>query len=193
MLILKKEFAEYSAVPIPKISKKMVVSMTKLDRAVSLLANGDKSAFSAIYDLMARLVYSVAYTVVENHQDAEDVMQDTFMDINKYIGRYEGKGAKSWILSMAHHRAIDVVRRRKPNLSIDDTDEFTTLAYNDDYSKLEVSEMLKSLTPEERQIIMYRVYGKMSHKEIAEITGLSEATAQKKYRRALEKLRKEWR
>ncbi|MCL2071461.1 MAG: sigma-70 family RNA polymerase sigma factor [Oscillospiraceae bacterium] len=166
--------------------------LTKLDKAVSDLANGDRSAFSRIYDLSGRLIFSVAYAVVGNYQDAEDVMQDTFLEINKYIHDYKGSGAKAWILTMARHRAIDIVRKRKPHFDLDDFAESPFLSANDDYSRLEVNDMLSRLTEDERQIITYRIYGKLPHREIAEIMGITEANAQKKYRRTIEKLRKVW-
>jgi RNA polymerase sigma-70 factor (ECF subfamily) len=161
----------------------------KLDRAVINLANGDKNALSTIYDLAARLIFSTAFAITQNVQDAEDVLQDTFLEIDKYAQRFEGKNAKTWILTMTRHLAIDTVRKRKPTVEWSVAEN---IAVADDYSDLEVFDLLDQLDEDERQIITYRVYAKMPYKEIAAVMGITTANSQKKYQRAIAKLRKEF-
>jgi RNA polymerase sigma-70 factor (ECF subfamily) len=157
-----------------------------LDKAVISLANGDNHALSTIYDLSARLIFSTAYAITGNYQDSEDVLQDTFLEITKYAGKFTGRGAKTWILTMTRHLAIDCVRKRKPTVEF--SESMTTV---DDYSNLEVFDMLNRLDEDERQIVTYRVYAKMPHKEIARIMEITVANSQKKYQRAINKLRSE--
>jgi len=169
--------------------------MKNLDKAVVLLAQADKAsalddkkdALSTIYDLSARLIFSTAYAVTGNYQDAEDVLQDTFLDISKYAHRFTGKGAKTWILTITRHLAINVLRKRRPTVELDET-----MKFSDDYSNLEVFDMLNRLDDDERQIVTYRVYAKMPYKEIAAIMEMTVANAQKKYQRAILKLREEY-
>jgi RNA polymerase sigma-70 factor (ECF subfamily) len=163
----------------------------KLDRAVFDLAGGDKGVLSTIYDLMARTIFSAAYVVTENRQDAEDVLQDTFIEIVRYAPGFAGGSAKAWILTLARHIAVDLVRKRKNFVTYDEIAETGLLSRSDDFSRPEVLDMMNRLSEEERQIVTYRVYAKMPHREIAEVMGIPEATAQKKYRRALTKLRKD--
>jgi RNA polymerase sigma factor (sigma-70 family) len=80
--------------------------------------------------------------------------------------------------------AIDVVRRRKPTVELDEN-----MTVSDNYSDLEVFDLLNRLDEDERQIITYRVYAKMPHKEIAKIMDISVANSQKKYQRAIKKLK----
>jgi RNA polymerase sigma factor (sigma-70 family) len=85
---------------------------------------------------------------------------------------------------MTRHLAIDTVRKRKPTVLLDES-----MTMTDDYSDLEVFDMLNRLDEDERQIVTYRVYAKMPHKEIARVMGISLANSQKKYQRAIQKLK----
>lgn len=164
------------------------------EKAIDKITKGDKQALSVIYDNMARIIFSVAYAITENYQDAEDVLQNTFIEIVKYAHTYsKGSNVKAWILAMSRHLAIDIVRKRKTVLSIDDKiDESLIICENTDFSNLEVFDMLKTLDDEQRQIILLRLYSELSYKAISKIMEISVASAQKKYQRALKKLREEF-
>ncbi|MCL2633442.1 MAG: RNA polymerase sigma factor [Oscillospiraceae bacterium] len=165
--------------------------MSKLEKAVIALSRGDDDALSIIYDKAARLIFSTAYAIVGNYQDAEDVLQDTFVEIMNYAPSYSGGNAKAWILTMSRHIAIDVIRKRKATVSFDkQLDE--NIAINDDYTHLEVFDMLGRLDETERQIIIYRIYAKLPYKNIADVMGISVSSAQKKYQRALQKLKENY-
>jgi RNA polymerase sigma-70 factor (ECF subfamily) len=157
---------------------------SRLDRAVISLANGDKDALSTIYDLSARLIFSTAFAITANYQDAEDALQDTLLDIAKYADSFTGSNAKTWILTITRHKAIDTIRRRKPTAELTEAEQIPT---RDSYADLEVFDLLDRLDEDERQIVTYRVYAKMPHKEIAAVMDM--ANSQKKYQRAIAKLR----
>jgi len=165
------------------------VNKVKLEKEMSRLAKGDRDALPEIYGAASRLVFSAAYAITANYQDAEDVLQETFLELIKYAESYKGVGAKAFILSITRHLAINVIRKRRPEV---DFEHLEYLPAADDYTHLEVFEMLSRLAPEERQIITLRVYAKLKNREAAEIMELPAETAQKKYRRALEKLKKEY-
>jgi len=160
------------------------------DRAITELAMGDTNALSIIYDCMARMIFSVAYGITGNYQDAENVLQETMIEIVKYAHSYRsGSNARAWILAIARHCSVDIVRKRKLSVPIDDTGSVDLPLYRPDLSKLEVLDMLRILNSEERQCIILRLYAEMSHKEIASIMNISVASAQKKYQRAVRKLK----
>ena len=160
------------------------------DRAITDFLRGDRDALAIIYDLMARMIFSVSYSITESYQDAEDVLQDTMIEITKYAHRYRsGSNAKAWILAMARHLSIDVIRKRKAVVSADDTVMDNTPEPPFDLSRLEVLDMLNTLDEEKRQIIVLRLYAELPYKEIASVMGLSVAAAQKKYQRAIRALK----
>lgn len=160
------------------------------DMAIIDLSKGNKDALSVIYDCMARMIFSVAYAITCNYQNAEDVLQETMIEISKYAHTYQrGTNARAWILAMARHRSIDIVRRRKLVVLFEDAKNVDIPEPGSDFSQLEVLDMLSLLDEEEKQCVLLRLYTKSPYKEIAEIMKISVASAQKKYQRAVRKLR----
>ena len=159
------------------------------DRAVVELAAGSSQALGVLYDHMARLIYSIAYAIVENEQDAQDVLQDTLIETVKYAPTYRpGSNARAWILTIARHLAVDAVRKRKPLAPLEAAEELAADG-GVDRSCLEVFELLGRLDLEARQIVVFRLYAGLSYREISQVMGLTVANAQKKYQRALKKLK----
>lgn len=160
------------------------------DRAIIKYSQGDKDALSVIYDCMARMIFSVAYAITGNYQDAENALQDTIIEITKYAHTYRGgSNAKAWILAMARHCSIDIVRKRKSVVSIEETETVEIPETESDLTRLEVLDMLSVLDGEEKQCLILRLYAKMPYKEIADVMRISVASAQKKYQRAVRKLK----
>ncbi len=161
------------------------------DRALRRLAQGDRSALGEIYDLYGRLILSVAYTIVENSPDAEDVLQDTMIELARYADRYgKGNHPRAYILTVTRHIAIDLVRKRKPQTSLDDAGDRSS----DDglLEAVEVLDLLRTLSEEERQAVTLHLYAGLSHKEVAKMLEITPSAAEKKYQRALAKLKKHY-
>jgi RNA polymerase sigma-70 factor (ECF subfamily) len=84
-----------------------------LDVLVGRVALGDSSAFDRLYDEIAAAVYGLARRVVRDPSRAEDVTQEVFLEVWRKAARFDrqlGK-AKTWIMTIAHRRAVDAVRR----------------------------------------------------------------------------------
>lgn len=172
-------------------SIKQMVTDREGDRALRLLASGDRSALGTLYDLYGRLIMSVAYSIVENYPDAEDVLQDTMIELARYATRYGAASSpRAYILTITRHISIDLVRKRKPQTSPEDAGDCSS----DDglLEAVEVLDLLRTLSEEERQTVMLHLYAGLSHKEVAKTLGISTAAAEKKYRRALAKLRQQY-
>lgn len=167
------------------------------DKAIIEFSKGNHDSLSTIYDCMARIIFSTAYAIVKNYQDAEDVLQETMIQIAKYSDTYQKKSnAKAWILSMAQHISIDILRKRKNSLPIDEEFlEKNVPIVEDEYSHLHVHEILNILEEEERQIVVFRLYAKLSYKEISKIMNINISSLHKKYQRAIKKLKNnyDWR
>lgn len=160
------------------------------EKAIADFLRGDRDALAIIYDSMARMIFSVSYSITESYQDAEDVLQDTMIEIAKYAHNYRsGSNAKAWIMAMARHRSIDVIRKRKKVVSADDMNPDNTSGSPYDFSRLEVLDMLNTLDEEKRQIIVLRLYAELPYKDISSVMGLSVSAAQKKYQRAIRTLK----
>ncbi len=79
------------------------------------VARGDSAAFAGLYDALSGPVYGLARRVVRDPERAEDVAQEVFLEVWRKAPTYEpSKGtAKTWILTIAHRRAVDAVRRNE--------------------------------------------------------------------------------
>src|ERR671921_901062 len=77
------------------------------------VARGDAQAFAALYDELSPSVLGLARRVVRDPARAEDVTQEVFLEVWRKAARYDsGLGkAKTWVMTIAHRRAVDAVRR----------------------------------------------------------------------------------
>ncbi len=84
-----------------------------IDVLVGRVARGDASAFEALYDEVAPSVYGLARRVVRDPARAEDVTQEVFLEVWRKAPRFDARlgKAKTWLLTIAHRRAVDAVRR----------------------------------------------------------------------------------
>ena len=83
------------------------------EELMELLADGDPRAFEAIYDRHGGPAFSLAYRVVGTRAAAEDIVQEAFLAIWRSADGYRRERAKpsTWILTLVHRRAVDLVRR----------------------------------------------------------------------------------
>lgn len=162
-----------------------IISDNDCNRALKQLAEGDMTALSVVYEYTARLIFSLSISLLGNREDAEDVLQDTMLEVSKSAKNYKVGKPKAWVLSIARNCAIDILRKRCPNT------ELTELPCTDpELARLELTDILNALKDDEKQAVLLHIYGGLSHKDISNMLGISPAAAQKKYRRAINKLKK---
>ena len=85
------------------------------DRIIRAIAEGDTAALGALYDQQAGVLYGLAVRILNDAGDAEEVVQDVFVHVWRYAGRYDGHRASvtGWLLMMTRSRAIDKGRARQ--------------------------------------------------------------------------------
>jgi RNA polymerase sigma-70 factor (ECF subfamily) len=86
-----------------------------VDLLVGKVARGDAQAFDQLYDELSASVYGLARRVVRDPTRAEDVTQEVFLEVWRKAARFDralGKG-KTWVMTIAHRRAVDAVRRNE--------------------------------------------------------------------------------
>lgn len=169
-----------------------------------LIAHARADALSVLYDLYARLIYSLAYRVVGDPSAAEEVTQDVFLRVWEKANTYQSEQAKvsTWLVSIARHRAIDLVRQRGARA------EGYSAAWEDlpqsiiqrtegrNHEELSgqaiqakrVREAIATLPVEQRQALAMAFLQGYSHSEIAEKIGEPLGTVKTRIRLAMQKL-----
>ena len=168
---------------------------------------GAKDALGLLFRRHARAVRNVAYRILRDEAEADDLVQEVFLFIFRKAALYDaGKGrAATWIIHVAYHRAFD--RRRHLNSrhfyssqELDDTSlrladkreviPFHELSPEGILGKPMMARFNARLTPEQRETIRLYFFEGYALKEIAELTGRSLVNVRSHYYRGLERLRK---
>lgn len=165
-------------------------------------ADGDQSAFAALYETLSSRVFGLIVRVLVDRSQSEEVLQEVFLEVWQSAGRFapnKGQG-RTWILTIAHRRAIDRVRAsqassdRDVRAGIRDLD----VAHDDVAEKVElkiegqrVVEALSRIPDAQREALTLAYYGGYSQSEIAALTGTPLGTIKTRMRDGLTRLRTE--
>jgi RNA polymerase sigma-70 factor, ECF subfamily len=172
---------------------------------IERIGRGDQSAFSALYDRLSRPLYSLALRMLGDAGDAQDALQDVFLQIWSRAATYnpEQSTVFSWAVLLTRSRVIDRLRARKRRLRVvgsatgdedaDVADASTmesaadTADKNDEAAR--VRSVLNNLPSEQREAIELAFFGDLTHHEIAARLGEPLGTIKARIRRGLLKLR----
>ena len=163
------------------------------------LAGRDLSALSELYDRYGRISYTLAYRILGESESAEDVVQDAFLSAWRGAGtfRRERGNARSWLLSIVHHRSVDLLRRRTafrpaPLEAAGDTaadiDTAEEAARNVD--RRTVRDALGTLPEAQRRTIELAYFGGYTQSELADLMGVPLGTVKGRMRIGLQKMRR---
>lgn len=163
---------------------------------VTAIRTGDQAAMAALYDRYSSIVYSVALRVLQDTGAAEDVLQDIFMQLWRNPGAFDASRGNmgAWLAVIARHRAIDGLRRRRPE---DDIEHIVVsvepdLAGEADRSRAmnKVHGALQSMPVQQRSALEMAYFEGLTHVEIAEKTGEPLGTIKTRIRAGLLSLRR---
>lgn len=158
-------------------------------------------------DLVARYqarLYSLAYRMLHSHEEAEDVVQETFLNVYRALATFKGDRFSPWIYKIASNLCLDYLRRRRPNtVSLDapggpDGDMTREIADGTPLPEeaalaealgLDVQEAIDTLPPKYRSVVVLRHVEDLAYEEIAEVLNLPLGTVKTRLFRAREMLR----
>lgn len=173
-----------------------------MDLAAEDAADDEVSrAFAVIYDRHARAAYSLAYRILGSRGPAEDAVQEAFLTVWRSRSRYlpERGSVRTWVLAIAHRRAIDVLRRnvvhsRRQTVVEDMEDRWEASERTDDEvvrreEASEVQAALGELPSAQRKVLELAYFGGFSHSEIAGMLEEPMGTVKGRMRLGLEKMR----
>jgi RNA polymerase sigma-70 factor (ECF subfamily) len=163
---------------------------------VTALQAGDQSAVAQLYDRYSSVVYAVALRVLGDTGAAEDVLQEVFLQLWRNPGAFDAaRGSLApWLAVIARNRAIDFLRKRKPETDLEDViiSVAPDLARDADRARAaeKVRGVIGTMPPPQRNALEMAYFEGMTHSEIASKTGEPLGTIKTRIRAGLITLRK---
>ena len=158
---------------------------------------GDDAAFRRLVEMYMRAVYSIAYRLMGDHDDADDVAQETFVRAHRSLARYdESYSFYTWLRTIATRLGLNEIAKRRRHKtqggeSFDVAAESVPAAASDPADDLAGAELrealgqaLDTLTEEYRAVIVLRTYEDLSYEEIASTLGVPIGTVMSRLSRA---------
>lgn len=185
----------YVSIPVDQLTDEMLIGA---------IAKEGVWAMEPLYERYHRMMYSLAYRMVADHQVAEDLLQDAFLSIWKRATSYSSQAGavRSWLLSIMHHRTIDYLRAVRHRSTLkeatwEEVERDERTAFPDVWDEAwqhvqsaKVREALVSLPTEQRMVIELAYFQGWTHSEIAEGCQIPLGTVKARMRLGLIRLKK---
>lgn len=142
---------------------------------------GDHSAFEQIYNELSPKMYAVSLRYTQNNDDAQDVLQEAFIRIYKNLKQFKFNGSfEGWCRRIVSNTAIEALRK-KGRMKVNSSDELPEVPIDaQSFEKLKYEDLMRlvrELPDGYRSVFNMYVIDGYSHKEIAEILGVTESTS----------------
>jgi RNA polymerase sigma factor (sigma-70 family) len=146
---------------------------------VALAARADEGALAELYDRFGHLAYGLALRIVRDPALAEDAVQDAFLTVWRSAARFVPERAKAstWILTLVHRRAVDVVRKEQPRRAepIEVAPQASANVTEDEawlrLQRARVQDALRQLPDQQREALELAYYGGFTQSQLADRLG----------------------
>jgi RNA polymerase sigma-70 factor (ECF subfamily) len=175
-------------------------SVTDEELIERLSAGSDEQALSELYDRYQAAMYGLAMRITNDAALAQDAVQEAFVGVWRNAARYSDSRAsvRTWILSITHHRSIDIVRRRRPVAGLPETDEAHEALISPDVwpevaraaDARAVRAAMDALPDAQRAAIELAYFGGLTQTEIAQRVDVPLGTVKSRVRLGLVALRR---
>jgi len=167
---------------------------------LALASRQDEAALAQLYDRYGRVAYGLALRIVRDQALAEDAVQEAFLTVWRTAGSFRPERAKpsTWILTLVHRRAVDVVRREErrraqPLLEGQEEPDERALPADEEIALTDrrrlVQEALRQLPDEQREALELAYYGGLTQSELAERLSVPLGTIKSRMFTGLRRLR----
>lgn len=157
------------------------------------IARDDDEAFTDFYHQTYRPLYSFVLSILKNHDNSLDIIQDTYIKIKSSAHLYKPMGKPlAWVFTIARNLCMDSFAKNKRFADMEDDQIEDSLDFSfvsDPMDRLVLESAMKVLSEEEAEIILLFAVQGYKHREIAELLGMKQNTVISKYNRGLKKLR----
>ena len=183
------------------MTKSPAANRLEIDAIIRRALRGDQHGYAELYDRFAAGLYRLCYSLLMNEQDAEDILQDSFLYAFKNLHRYDSRKAslKTWLYTIAVSRCRNTYRRKR-FLTVDISQWFgielrapaldapEAAAIRRDASE-SIEKALLDLSPRLREAMVLRYGQGMTYREISEVMGCPQKTAESRVRLAHQRMR----
>ncbi|MEQ1585098.1 MAG: RNA polymerase sigma factor [Cyclobacteriaceae bacterium] len=157
---------------------------------------GDRDAYYRLYKLYSRSMYNVGFRIVNNTEEAEDVLQDAFISAFNNLGSYRGDSTfGAWLKRIVINKAINYLNKRRPERMPEDErfdvkeEEEVDVLEGFPFTVEKVRAAIEALPDGYRSVLSLYLLEGYDHGEIAEILGITESTSKSQFNRAKKKLK----
>jgi RNA polymerase sigma factor (sigma-70 family) len=169
----------------------MTISLTVPDILVARAKAGDLEALETLYRAFETPVYNLARRMCRNSEDAEDVLQETFLEVVKSIGEYRGEGHLwGWVRRIAASKALMRLRREKLRETDELQDESTGAPPASVGTRIDLERAFEQLSETSRAVVWLHDVEGFTHEEIAERMGKTVSFSKSQLARAHTRLRR---
>jgi RNA polymerase sigma-70 factor, ECF subfamily len=187
------------ATPLDRVAMRKHHAHLSDEALVALVARGDEDALAELYDRVSRIAYGLALRVLRDERHAEDAVQEAFLQVWRSAATFRAERAKAstWILTLVHRRAVDLVRReerRQAEPLTEDTDLAQAAEQTEEaawlrFERERVQVALKKLPDVQREALELAYYGGFSQSELADRLGVPLGTIKSRMFAGLARLR----
>lgn len=160
------------------------------------IAGGDDRAFEELYRLTYRPLYAFLLSLTLNHDDTDDLLQDTYIRIRGAAHLYKDNGSPmAWMMKIAKNLFLMKVRKEKREAvtyveEYEVTGQLSFDMIGNVDNRIMIEQLFRHIQTEDRNIIIMHVIMGLKHKEIADILGKPVATVLTRYHRTMKRLKK---
>lgn len=158
-------------------------------KILSKLKERDNDTFELVYYEYKDLVYFVAYNILKNSYDTEELVQDVFVKMLREIDKFDGRFFKAWLLKMTKNLAINKLKTLNKEDTIEEG-EVEFLKADDEFKKRDYLIELEEILDDKnyKVVILHLVYD-LKHREIAEYLDLPLGTICSMYNNSMKKIK----
>ncbi len=169
----------------------MTLSLAVPDILVARAKAGDEEALEALFRAFETPVYNLARRMLRSSEDAEDVLQETFLEVVRSIGAYRGDGALwGWVRRIAASKALMRIRREQIRTTEELLEESTGRSGPPVGLTLDLERAFESLSETSRAVVWLHDVEGYTHEEIAEMMGKTASFSKSQLSRAHARLRR---
>jgi RNA polymerase sigma factor (sigma-70 family) len=164
----------------------------EIQALVTQLKSGDRLAFKKLYELYAKAMFNISFRIINKREEAEDILQESFLSAFNNINQFEGKVSfGAWLKRIVINKSISVLKENSKTMLLTEEHQVVEEPIPEDdfeYTIDMVNQSIRELADGYRIIVSLFLFDNYSHKMIAKELGISESTSKSQYSRGRKKL-----